>query len=559
MLFIMVDVTFVFLLVTTVGLGIRSLLDTYTARELIKRLGAIVALSFVVLISVDLSILQGGAAHGAGAAANGPSSASQWSSVNLPPGFGPGGMSLPPWNPYAVEQDVAGGRLMPPVAAGVAYMGHGGALSPIGAVPPLGGMPAAVGAGYYPGAVPGMAGSFVPGGLLPPRPEPTKPPPRPLQAPPPDPVAAQALEKLTLLLERQMDRLDEREAEQKRALSKSFKQNVKLSGDLYKLTKDGRKRIDRVAQLEEHMQALSKETELEIAKLAKRERSAALASRPLYGWDAERAKAHDPSAGGAANGTFAGGPTSAAFLAEIERKIDALMATSGHGGGSGDGGGASGGSGGGASTKALRSAKAEVERLRLEAEALRSGKRGAELTLEQLQAEVVSLRTGGGGRSGDIGAAAGGTKGRSAGAFAVLANTDEFSIKAALAVCHMLVHHRSQFDVLVITPTRMEQSLADAVRQGGCHPTTLGLAPYPPKFAPMRPSFRVCWHKLRLFLLTQYQAIVALDSDIVILNNIDELVTKVGWLVLKAAKKLRDCVRRGEDCGRWKRCFAFCA
>ena len=31
-----------------------------------------------------------------------------------------------------------------------------------------------------------------------------------------------------------MDRLDEREAEQKRALSKSFKQNVKLSGDLYK-------------------------------------------------------------------------------------------------------------------------------------------------------------------------------------------------------------------------------------------------------------------------------------------------------------------------------------
>jgi alpha-N-acetylglucosamine transferase len=43
----------------------------------------------------------------------------------------------------------------------------------------------------------------------------------------------------------------------------------------------------------------------------------------------------------------------------------------------------------------------------------------------------------------------------------------------------------------------------------------------------MRPSFRVCWHKLRLFLLTQYQAIVALDSDIVVLHNVDQLVTKV--------------------------------
>ena len=43
----------------------------------------------------------------------------------------------------------------------------------------------------------------------------------------------------------------------------------------------------------------------------------------------------------------------------------------------------------------------------------------------------------------------------------------------------------------------------------------------------MRPSFRICWHKLRLFLLTQYQAVVALDSDLVILSNVDELVDKV--------------------------------
>ena len=43
----------------------------------------------------------------------------------------------------------------------------------------------------------------------------------------------------------------------------------------------------------------------------------------------------------------------------------------------------------------------------------------------------------------------------------------------------------------------------------------------------MRPSYRICWHKLRLFLLTQYQAVVALDSDLTILANIDDLVQKV--------------------------------
>lgn len=84
-----------------------------------------------------------------------------------------------------------------------------------------------------------------------------------------------------------------------------------------------------------------------------------------------------------------------------------------------------------------------------------------------------------------------------------------------------------RYDVLIITPTRMDNHMADAVKRCGCYPTTLGEAPYPPKFEPMRPSFRVCWHKLRLFLLTQYQAIVALDSDIVVLSNIDELVDKV--------------------------------
>jgi len=171
------------------------------------------------------------------------------------------------------------------------------------------------------------------------------------------------------------------------------------------------------------------------------------------------------------------------------------------------------GGGSGVSAKALRNAQLEVERLRSETASLRQGKQGAESSLERLQEEVRSLRQPG--------------EERPKGAFAVLANTDPFSVKAALAVCHMLLSHRTKYDVLVITPTRMEQTLHEAVKRGGCLPTTLGLAPFPPKFQPMRPSFKVCWHKLRLYLLTQYQAIVALDSDLVVLSNVDELVDKV--------------------------------
>ena len=53
----------------------------------------------------------------------------------------------------------------------------------------------------------------------------------------------QALAKLTDLLERQMNRLEEKESEQRRAMSKSYKQNVKLSGDIYRLTTDNKHRV----------------------------------------------------------------------------------------------------------------------------------------------------------------------------------------------------------------------------------------------------------------------------------------------------------------------------
>ena len=351
----------------------------------------------------------------------------------------------------------------------------GGTLLPGGVVPALNGMPGAAAMGYYPGGepVPGMAGSAVPGmgmgmgmgmGVAARRPQPTEPPPRPANPPPVDPVAVAALEKITALLERQMDRLDKKEEEQRRVLSKSFKQNVKLSGDLYKLAGESRHRVDRVAALEEDLRALSRETQGEIRAMKKAEK------RPLFGWDA--ARDHERSAAAVARGAsggaaFSGAALNASYLTELERKIDFLAAAAldGSGGGGGGGGGVGGDglhhSGGLGSSKALRAAQAEVDRLRAETAALRSGKRSAESTLEQLQLEVKNQRPAG--------------EERTAGAFAVLANTDPFSVKAALAVCHMLVHHRTKYDALVITPTRMEQGLADSVRRGGCHPTTLGL------------------------------------------------------------------------------------
>ena len=49
------DATFVFLLLATLVLGVRSLLDTYTVREIAKRLGSLLALSFVLLVSFDFT------------------------------------------------------------------------------------------------------------------------------------------------------------------------------------------------------------------------------------------------------------------------------------------------------------------------------------------------------------------------------------------------------------------------------------------------------------------------------------------------------------------------
>jgi hypothetical protein len=70
--------------------------------------------------------------------------------------------------------------------------------------------------------------------------------------------------------------------------------------------------------------------------------------------------------------------------------------------------------------------------------------------------------------------------------------------------------------------------LDQQVRALGALPVSLGLAPYPAQFKPKRAVFRdVGWHKLRLFLLSPYEAVVALDSDLLVVANVDFLVQKV--------------------------------
>ena len=231
----MVDMTFVFLLVVTVGLGVRSLLDTYSVRELATRLFGLVALSFILLITLDFSVLQqppgngyssspgsgglGNLESGVGLSGGGKEGMANWRQKLLPAGFGPAGMSLPPWSPYKVEETGSTG-MMPVGGASGSGMNNAWNGAPGGGafgVPALNGMPSGAAVGYYPpygggtngaaaggGAggggsvvIPGMAGSFVAGanGMVW-RPDPTKPPlpppPAPQPAPPPpDPVAAQ--------------------------------------------------------------------------------------------------------------------------------------------------------------------------------------------------------------------------------------------------------------------------------------------------------------------------------------------------------------------------------
>jgi len=113
------------------------------------------------------------------------------------------------------------------------------------------------------------------------------------------------------------------------------------------------------------------------------------------------------------------------------------------------------------------------------------------------------------------------------GAFATMSAGDDDSVRRAIAVCYQLSKQQSSFDCLVASPDPLEPRLEHQVRAAHALPVAVGRAPYPPQFNPKLPKFRVCWHRLRLFLLSPYRAVVALDSDVLVVNNVDFVMQRV--------------------------------
>jgi hypothetical protein len=113
------------------------------------------------------------------------------------------------------------------------------------------------------------------------------------------------------------------------------------------------------------------------------------------------------------------------------------------------------------------------------------------------------------------------------GAFATMAAGDDDSVRRAIAVCYQLAKQQSRFDCVVASPDPLQPRLEQQVRAAHALPVAVGRAPYPPRFNPKLAKFRVCWHRLRLFLLSPYRAVVALDSDVLVVNNVDFVLQRV--------------------------------
>lgn len=344
----MVDITFLFLIIATLFFGIRSLLETYSFKELAKRFGMLIMFSFIVLVSIDFSVIQQDPLHQSNS--GGASPASIWSKETLPEGFrGPLGISLPPWNPFGVSssEDKSQDTITQEQYEQLMIMMKQSNQNQI----PHG----EVGLGYQS--------------------EVTKtPPPQPIQ-PPIQPqqngmIQEKTMEKFVSLLEQQIDRLDQQEKSQKKALSNSFKDNVKLSSSIYQLSHDAKERTNKVYQMEKDLKKISRATSGELSEMKQLE--LASMSQPLFRDNTLKTYKNKPGKQG----------SDVSYLEEISRKIDEI-ANKGKGG---DGGSSSGGSG---SNKALRNAQLEVERLRAERSMLLNSKATAETNLEQLQSQVT--------------------------------------------------------------------------------------------------------------------------------------------------------------------------
>ena len=102
-----------------------------------------------------------------------------------------------------------------------------------------------------------------------------------------------------------------------------------------------------------------------------------------------------------------------------------------------------------------------------------------------------------------------------------------WQVRRSLAVCFGLARKGSIFDCVVATPDAPPPRLVEQVRSARALHVVLGRAPEPPQFKPKRPAFRICWHRLRLWLPAPYRAVVSVDSDVLVVNNIDFLVQRL--------------------------------
>ena len=81
---------------------------------------------------------------------------------------------------------------------------------------------------------------------------------------------------------------------------------------------------------------------------------------------------------------------------------------------------------------------------------------------------------------------------------------------------------RVDHDILVLTHGNLSRQAVSAF--SSIHAVFLNVnTPVPPQVHPLQKSFRASWQKLHLFTLTQYDQILYLDSDIVLLKDISPI------------------------------------
>ena len=98
----MADPVFSLLLLVTVGLGLRTAAESFSVRDVLRWVLAALLLCVAALATFDFGLVQEAIRSDPGGL-HGKLSPMSWANRSLPAGFGPGGMSLPPWQPINVD------------------------------------------------------------------------------------------------------------------------------------------------------------------------------------------------------------------------------------------------------------------------------------------------------------------------------------------------------------------------------------------------------------------------------------------------------------------------